>query len=118
MSLLDEMMENCTMLDVISVSDGYGGVVRRFIDGAPFLCAVTLDTSTQARVAEKQGVNNLYTATTKKTTNLQFHNVFRRERDGKIFRVTSDGDDKHTPNSAMLDMRQVSCEEWEIPSNE
>jgi hypothetical protein len=38
--------------------------------------------------------------------------VFRRESDGKIFRVTSDGDDKKTPPSAGLDMRQVTAEEF------
>ena len=45
---------------------------------------------------------------------LEYHDVFRRIRDGKIFRVTSDGDDKHTPASANLNMRQVTAEEWSI----
>ena len=56
-----------------------------------------------------------YTITTGKAVNLQYHDVFRRVRDGKIFRVTSDGDDKHTPASAALNMRQVTAEEWELP---
>jgi hypothetical protein len=38
-----------------------------------------------------------------------------RNSDGKIFRITSDGDDNHTPKSATLDMRQVSAEEWSLP---
>lgn len=118
MSLLDEQMENCTMLDKISVPNGYEGVSIQYVDGAPFKCAVMLDSSMQARIAEKQGVTNLYTATTNKSINLQYHDVFRRESDKKVFRVTSDGDDKKTPNSALLNMRQVSCEEWEIPANE
>ena len=42
---------------------------------------------------------------------LEYHDVFRRVRDGKIFRVTSDGDDKFTPASTSLDMRQVTAEE-------
>ena len=54
----------------------------------------------------------LYTVTTKKAINLQYHDVFKRLTDSKIFRVTSDGDDKHTPKSAGLNMRQVSAEEW------
>ena len=48
--------------------------------------------------------------------NLQYHDVFRRNRDLKIFRVTSDGDDKHTPASATLNMRQVTAEEWSLPN--
>jgi hypothetical protein len=68
----------------------------------------------QARVAAVQGVTALYTVTTEKNINLQYHDVFRRASDGKVFRVTSDGDDKKTPASASLNMRQVSAEEWRL----
>ena len=84
------------------------------MDGAPFDAAIVLDNSMQARAAEKQGVTSLYTVTTTKALNLQYHDVFKRKRDNKIFRVTSDGVDKHTPASASLNMRQVSAEEWEL----
>ena len=116
MSLLNEEMESCTMLDKTTVSDGYGGIIAVYNDGAPFDAAAVLDDSIQARAAEQQGVTALYTITTKKSVNLQFHDVLRRESDKKIFRVTSDGDDKRTPKSASLDMRQVSAEEWKLPT--
>ena len=116
MSLLSEAMEKCTMLDKQTVADGYGGYVVQYVDGASFSAACVLDNSMQARVAQQQGVTALYTVTTGKELNLQYHDVFRRERDGKIFRVTSDGDDKATPASAYLNMRQVSAEEWSLPS--
>ena len=117
MSLLEEAMEKCVMIDIQTVPDAYDGFTKTYVDGAPFDCATTLDTSTAARVAEQQGVKNLYTATTKKNINLQFHDIFKRVRDNKIFRVTSDGDDKKTPDSALLNMRQVSCEEYTLPTN-
>lgn len=116
MSLLSEAMENCIMLDKQTVADGYGGYITQYVEGAEFNAAIVLDNSMQARVAEKQGVTGLYTVTTGKELNLQYHDVFRRVRDGKIFRVTSDGDDKHTPASAYLNMRQVSAEEWSLPT--
>jgi len=116
MSLLSEAMEDCVMLDKITVADGYGGYETIYVNGADFKSAVVLDNSTQARRAEKEGVTALYTVTTSKALNLQYHDVFKRIRDGKIFRVTSDGDDKRTPASATLDMRQVSAEEWELPA--
>ena len=78
------------------------------------MAAIVLDNSTQAKIAAVQGVTALYTVTTRKNINLQYHDVFRRESDGKIFRVTSDGDDKKTPASASLNMRQVSAEEWKL----
>ena len=114
MSLLTDAFEECTMLDKRTTSDGYGGRITTWTDGATFDAAIVLDTSMQARTAEAQGVTALYTVTTKKAMNLQYHEVFRRESDGKIFRVTSDGDDKKTPDSAGLNMRQVSAEEWEL----
>jgi len=114
MSLLSEAMENCIMLDKTTRADGYGGYITSWVEGAEFQAATVLDTSMEARIGEKQGVTALYTITTKKAMNLQYHDVFKRLRDGKIFRVTSDGDDKRTPDSANLNMRQVSAEEWEL----
>ena len=114
MSLLSEAMTGCVMLDKSTASDGYGGYVISWKDGAEFSAAIVLDSSMQARIAEKQGVTALYTVTTTKALNLQYHDVFRRVEDGKIFRVTSDGDDKKTPASASLNMRQVTAEEWEL----
>lgn len=114
MSLLSEAMTACVMLDKRTTADGYGGYVVEWIEGAPFDAAIVMDSSMQAKIAEKQGVTSLYTITTTKALNLQYHDVFRREEDGKIFRVTSKGDDKKTPASATLNMRQVSAEEWSL----
>ena len=115
-SLLSENMETCCYVDKVTQPDGYGGVTVSWNDGAEFSAAIVLDSSMQARIGEKQGVTALYTITTQKGINLQYHDVLRRQRDGKVFRVTSDGDDKHTPGSASLNMRQVSAEEFVLPS--
>lgn len=117
MSLLEEAMDNCKFLDKVRVSDGYGGVKTTWTEGAEFEAAITFDTSMQSRIADAQGVSSRYTVTTKKNLTLEYHDVFKRERDDKIFRVTSDGDDKYTPASASLNMRQVSAEEFVIPTN-
>lgn len=114
MSLLAEAMEACVLLNKQTTADGYGGYNTTWSDGALFDAAIVLDTSMQARIGEKQGVTALYTVTTGKAMNLQYHDVFRRVSDSKIFRVKSDGDDKRTPQSAGLDMRQVSAEEWTL----
>ena len=116
MSLLANAMESCVMIDKATESDGRGGFIHTWVEGATFQAAITLDSSMEARRAEAQGVTALYTITTKRAVNLQYHDVFRRIEDGKIFRVTSDGDDKKTPKTAGLDMRQVTAEEWRIPS--
>ena len=116
MSLLDSAMETFVMLDKITTPDGYGGYYSRWVEGASIKAAATFDTSIEARVAEVQGVTSRYTITTQKNINLQYHDVLKRVSDNKVFRVTSDGDDKKTPISATLNMRQVTAEEWEIPN--
>lgn len=116
MSLLDEAMESYIILNKQTVDDGYGGVVTTWAEGARIKCAVQFNNSIEAKVGEAQGVTSVYTLTTKKDINLQYHDVLRRVRDGKIFRVTSDGDDLFTPESAGLDMRNVDAEEWELPN--
>ena len=116
MSLLTEAMEDCVVLNKIKTDDGYGGFVTTWVEGASFQCAITFDTSIEARTAEQQGVSSLYTVTTQKNVTLDYHDVFKRLRDNKIFRVTSDGDDKYTPSSAMLNMRQVTAEEF-VPTS-
>ena len=116
MSLLAEAMEDCTMYDKRMVDDGYGGFIPVYSPGVVFQAAIVIDNSVSAQLAQSEGVVGVYTVTTTKAINLQFHDVFRRMSDEKIFRVMSDGDDKKTPESAGLNMRQVVAEEWSLPN--
>ena len=114
MSLLYAAFEPFTMMDRHSEMDSYGSIKTTWTEGAEFDAAATFDTSMQARIGGIQGVTSLYTITTSRALNLQYHDVVKRVSDGKIFRVTSDGDDKKTPPSTSLDMRQVTAEEWTL----
>lgn len=112
--LMNDFVESCTMLEKTKVPDGEGGWSTAWADGMPFYAAITYDTTIQARVAESEGMKATYTVTTEKSMPLDFHDVFRRERDGQIFRVTSQGDDKRTPASASFQVSQVAAEEWAL----
>lgn len=114
MSLLNDAMTECVFLNKSISPDGQGGYINTWTEGAEFQAAMTFDTSIEARVAEKQGVTNLYTVRTRKATLLEYHDIFKRLSDGKIFRVTSDGDDNATPEAAKLNMRAVTAEEWSL----
>ena len=116
MSLLDDAYEPFAMMDKTSDLDEYGSIVRTWKEGAKIKAVATFDTSTEARVGAAQGVTSLYTITTPRAINLKYYEVIKRVSDGKIFRITSDGDDKKTPSSAHLDMRQVTAEEWKLTS--
>lgn len=116
MSLLEQAFEDFTVINKVTVADGYGGVTTQWVDGAEIKGAIVFDGSTQMMIAQSMGVTSAYTLTVKKNIVLDYHDVLRRERDGKIFRLTSNSDDKHTPESAALNMRQYSAEEWTIPN--
>lgn len=114
MSLISETMTKCVMYDKSRKPDGEGGFVTEWTESAEFEAAITFDSSIQARIAEKSGVTSLYTVTVPKGLTLEYHDVFKRISDGKIFRVTSDGDDKVTPQRASFQFRQVTAEEWRL----
>lgn len=113
MSLLTAAYEDMVMMEKTRVSDGEGGFYTTWADGAPFRAVAVFNNSMEARTAEKQGVLSRYTVTAPIGAKLEYHDVFRRVRDGKIFRVTSDGDDVVTPASASFQFMQVSAEEWD-----
>lgn len=116
MSLMDDFKTTCVLLDKVRQSDGEGGFITTWVDGVTFEAAVTFNSSMEARRAEAEGVTSLYTISTAKNAALEYHDVFRREEDGKIFRVTSDGDDVKTPDRAGIQFAQVTAEEWRLPT--
>lgn len=114
MSLIDVMMDDCVMLDRRTVPDGMGGFVHEWTEGANFRAAVVKDNTLAARVAEKQGVSEVYTVTVDKGLTLEYHDVFRRLSDGYVFRVTSNIKDSETPTVATFQIGQVTAERWEL----
>ena len=114
--LMGEYAERCVLLDKTRRPDGEGGWLPAWTDGMEFMAAITHDSTLDARVAESENMMATYTVTTDKSMPLDFHDVFRRERDGQVFRVTSDGTDETTPRSASFQVSQASAEEWVLPS--
>lgn len=114
MTLIDSLKEPCVLMEKKRVSDGEGGWTTTWVDGAALDAAIVRDTTLAARVAEKEGVSNVYTVTTDTDARLGFHDVFKRVGDGQVFRVTSDGDDMKTPDRATFSFEQVSAEEWSL----
>ena len=112
MSLLTQAMEDVVMLEKKRAPDGEGGFTTEWADGVQFKAAISFGSSMEARTAEKQGVTSLYTITVPLNCKLEYHDTLKRLRDGKVFRVTSDGDDKITPPSASFQFIQVTAEEY------
>lgn len=114
MSLIEAMMDDCVIMNKITVSDGEGGFTTEWEEGAEIKVAIVNDMSIQARVAEQQKVTSTYTLTTARKNALELHDVIKRLSDGATFRVTSDGSDKLSPKVSTLDMSQVTAEKWSL----
>ena len=112
MSLLDNAFEKFVVMNKTMTSDGYGGVSTAWTDGAEIMGAIVFDNSTQMRIARSMGATSAYTLTVRKNVELDYHTVLKRASDNRYFRLTSNSDDKKTPPTAGLDMRQYSAEEW------
>jgi hypothetical protein len=114
MSLLNEYMETCALYEKRRVSDGVGGWEVGYVKGAEFLAAIVPVSTSTAIIAEAQGMKKIFNVTTAKNAPLSFHDVFQRVSDGKFFRVTSDGADTKTPDSASFQVSQVTAEEYQM----
>lgn len=115
MSLLEQAFEKYTILNKSIIGDGYGGTVTVWTDGAEIDGAIVYNNSTQMMIAQASGVSTVYTITVKKSVELDYHTVLRRNSDSKVFRITTNSDELKTPESATLNMRQYNAEEWRLP---
>lgn len=116
MSMIEEMMTQCIMMDKVSVPDGLGGFDFVWQDGAGFKATINKVSSPEMLIAEKQGITETYTVVTNSNVNLQYHDVFRRVEDGQIFRVTSNIVDSKAPPHSSVQIAKVTAEKWVIPS--
>lgn len=116
MSLLENAYEDFSVINktVAGDGDGYGGETEVWTAGETIKGVMTFDSSAEMQIAQSMSVRGAYTFTVKKDVELDYHTVVRRESDKKIFRLTSNSDDKKTPESAALNMRQYTAEEWSV----
>ena len=114
--LLDSMMEQCRIMNHIRLDDNVGGYSDTWTEGAKFDATIIKNSTTEAQIAEKQGVEELFTVVVKKGFSLAFHDVFKRVSDGQIFRVTSNVKDSEAPNASSVKIAKVTAEKWVLPT--
>ena len=113
-NLMTDWVTTCTLLEKTRVPDGEGGWETSWVDGPEFDAAIAHASSIEARVAESEGMASTFTVWTDKGITLDYHDVFRRNSDGQVFRVTSQGGDEQSPDRATFDLTHVSAERWEL----
>lgn len=114
--ILQGMFTACTMIDKTTTNrpDGQGGMIETWADGASFDAMILKNTTTEAQIAERQSIRELYTVVVQRGTPLKHHDVFRRNSDGMTFRVTSNARDSEAPESSTIQIAKVTAEPWEV----
>ena len=105
MSLLDDFARTCVLLEKTRKPDGEGGYIVEWADGAVFTNYQALDTSMEARRAEKEGVTSLYSVLVDKAVPIEYNDYFRDETTGETYRVTSNPEEKMAPRSSTRTVR-------------
>lgn len=96
----------------IREDDEYGSSIDYWTEGSRFLATIIKDSSTEAVVAEKQGISEIFTVVVKSGVILDYHDVFKRLSDGQIFRVTGTTRDSEAPKASSIRIAKVTAEKW------
>lgn len=96
--------------DKTKVPNGMGGFDEQYVDSAEFHGSLTMDSSTEALVAEKQGVTSLYTLTVPLDVPLDYGERFKDADTGTEYRITSRKGEAQTPSVASFQFQNFSVE--------
>lgn len=115
MSLLDDFARPCVLMEKKRVPDGEGGYTTTWTEGAEFMNYQALDTSMEARRAEKEGVTSLYSALVDKAVPIDYNDYFKDLQTCQTYRVTSEPTDKEAPRSASFNLKFFTAERKALP---
>ena len=115
MSLLSDFARSCVLMKKARVPDGEGGYTLDWTEGATFQNYQALDTSMEARRAEKEGVTSVYSALVDKALPIEYGDYFKDTETGLTYRVTSNPSEKESPKSATFDLKYFTAERKELP---
>ena len=115
MSLLNDFARLCVLMEKTRVPDGEGGYTLDWAEGATFQNYQALDTSMEARRAEKEGVTSVYSALVDKALPIEYGDYFKDTETGLTYRVTSNPSEKESPKSATFSLKYFTAERKELP---
>ena len=116
MSLLNDFARPCVLMEKTRVEDGEGGYTIDWTDGVTFQNYQALDTSMEARRAEKEGVTSVYSSLVDKDVPIEYGDYFKEKESGTVYRVTSNPDEKQAPKSASFTLKFFTAERAVLPT--
>lgn len=115
MSLLDDFARKCVLMEKNRTSDGESGYYVTWTEGVEFKNFQALDTSMEARRAEKEGVTSVYSALVEKAVPIEYGDYFKDLSTGETYRVTSNPEEKQAPISSTLPLKFFTAERKALP---
>ena len=116
MALIMDLMTPCHIIDKVTADDAYGSATMGYRKGASISATIIKNNSTEAVVAEKQGVSEIFTIVTPSGSLLDYHSIIRRDSDKEYFIVTSREKDSVAPAMSTVQISKVNAERWSLPS--
>ena len=119
MSLLDDFGRSCCLMDKTRTPDGAGGYITTWAEGAEFVNYQALDTSMEARRAEKEGVTSVYSALVSQSVPIDYGDYYKDKETGTTYRVTSKPEERQAPRSAgtlIKTLKFFTAERKELPA--
>lgn len=114
MSLLNDFARACVVMGKTRQPDGAGGYIVEWTEGAEFTNYQAMDTSMEARRAEKEGVTSIYSALVNKNVPIEYNDYFKDLETGLTYRVTSNPEEKTAPKSASFELKYFTAERKEL----
>lgn len=108
--MLEDFFEDFTKMVETSADNDLGGVTADLTDGEGFRAGIFQNKTTRVMVATSEKIAVDYTIVARKSTELGFNDVVKRNSDNALFRVTSDCKDMETPVPAEEQYWQVTVE--------
>ena len=108
--------EKAILMEKTRSPDGMGGYFTSWAESMEFPALITLDSSVEARLAEKSGVLDNYTVYVEKTLPIESGDYFKRKSDGAVFRITSSPDEQKTPSMSGMDFKVFTAAKTTLPT--
>lgn len=112
MTMIESMFVDFHLMDRTTVPDPYGGHEDSYVPGAAFQAYARKDNSTEAIIAEKNGLKENFTIVHYRTFRLRQNDIVKRDSDGQLFRITSDTLDSEAPDQSSVKIARCSAERW------
>lgn len=115
-TILEAFFKPCHMLDRTTVTvSGLFGPQERWIEGAALDAAFLKDSSAEVKVAEANGLKELYTVVIHKPIALKKGDALRRDADGLTLLVTGNTVDWEAPEMATVQIAKTTAKVWDPP---